>query len=304
MKSIYFPAFIAGLLLLCSCHNANQKDVKSVSSQSAMTLEPIENKEDKIDGEFTTDTTRAVQQTNPKRENAPSAESPAPDWDKKIIKNASLNAEVSDYHAFYSLLRGKVKALGGYVAQEEQHESPYKIENEVVIKIPVDQFDEAVAQLSAGIKTINEKKITSQNVTTEIIDTKSRIEAKKQVRLRYMDLLKEAKTMQDILSVQSEINDVQEQIESATGRVGYMSHESAFSTINITYYQVLDAKAGEEKTASVSERIGHAFAAGWSWIRELLIGLISVWPLFLVAVMIYIFYKKSKTRIREVKEVK
>ena len=92
---------------------------------------------------------------------------------------------MKDYKSYYNSLREKVKAVGGYIAQEEQNQSDYKIENSLVIKVPVDQFDNALVQLTANTENLNEKKITLSDVTTEVIDTKSRMEAKRQVRLRY-----------------------------------------------------------------------------------------------------------------------
>ena len=82
-----------------------------------------------------------------------------PDWDKKIIKTASLNFEVKDYNIYYSAFREKVKSFGGYVAQEEQTQSDYKIENTISIKVPVDQFDNAVILLTNNVEKINERKI-------------------------------------------------------------------------------------------------------------------------------------------------
>src|SRR6478672_4313031 len=58
---------------------------------------------------------------------------PNPDWDKKIIKTATINFEVKNYNTFYAGLREKVRSLGGYVAQEEQSQSTFKIENVMVI---------------------------------------------------------------------------------------------------------------------------------------------------------------------------
>jgi hypothetical protein len=227
------------------------------------------------------------------------------DWDKKIIKTGSLNAEVKDYHKYYASLREKVKALGGYIAQEEQNQSEYKIENSLVIKVPVDQFDNAIVQLSANTEKVNERKVNSQDVTMEMVDTKSRMEAKRQVRLRYMDLLKEAKTMQDILNVQSEINGVQEEIESAAGRIEYLGHASAFSTINLTYYQVLNVTAKDEQRPSFATRIGWAFMAGGSWLKELFIGLVAIWPLLFAAAVVIILVKKySSKKVAKVGERK
>jgi Tfp pilus assembly protein PilZ len=219
---------------------------------------------------------------------------PNPDWDKKIIKNASLNLEVKDYKIFYSSFREKIRSLGGYVAQEEQTQSDYKIENTLVIRVPVDQFDNALTLLTSNVEKINERKISSQDVTSEYVDTKSRIEAKKQVRLRYMDFLKQAKNMEEILSVQSEINGIQEEIESATGRIEYLGHSSSFSTINLAYYQVLNSSAKDNSKPSFGTKITDAFKTGLGWIVDLFIGLVSIWPLFLLTFVLIILYKKIK----------
>jgi hypothetical protein len=217
-----------------------------------------------------------------------------PDWDKKIIKTASLNVEVKDYNTFYSSLRERVKNLGGYIAQEEQSQSDYKIENSLTIKVPVDQFDNAVTQLTVNTEKLNEKKISSQDVTTEVVDTKSRMEAKKQVRLRYMDLLKQAKNMEEILNVQSEINGIQEEIESAAGRIEYLGHSSVFSTINLTYYQILNLSAKNIDNPSFGIKLSSAFKTGWSWVGDLFVGLVSIWPLFLLGFAAFIVYKRTK----------
>lgn len=216
-----------------------------------------------------------------------------PDWDKKILKTAILNLEVIDYGKYYSELRGNAKRFGAYVAQEEQTQSDYKIQNSVVIKVPVDQFDDALAALTVNTEKINEKKISSQDVTTEFIDTRSRMESKRQVRQRYMDLLKQARNMEEILNVQSQINAIQEEIESASGRIEYLGHAAAFSTIHLTFFQVLDpaASATPEKP-SFASRVGSAFQSGSSWVIELFLGLITIWPLLLLSFAVFLLYKK------------
>jgi hypothetical protein len=118
------------------------------------------------------------------------------------------------------------------------------------------------------------------------------MEAKKQVRLKYLDLLKEAKNMEEILNVQKEINGIQEDIEAANGRIEYLSHSAAYSTINLTYFQVLDASAKGDGEASYGTKIWRSFKIGWHWVGELLIGLISIWPLFFLGFACWFAYKK------------
>ena len=294
MKAIYSATACIVFLIFLSCRNesADTRDKSPVSVTALNQYEPSDQKEQ----EFIADSV-GVQASYDKEKKEPVPQPAArPDWDKKIIKTANLTAEVEDFKSYYSSLREKVKQAGGYIAQEEQSESEYKIENLLVIKVPVDQFDNAIVQLAAGTKKINEKKIASQDVTTEIIDIKSRMEAKRQVRLRYMDLLGQAKNMEDILKVQSEINGIQEEIESAAGRVQYLGHSAVFSTINLTYYQVLNSSAKDNTRPSFGTRMGHAFKIGWSWVGELCVGLVSIWPLFIFGFAGLLLYKKLRVQ--------
>jgi hypothetical protein len=214
------------------------------------------------------------------------------DWEKKIIKNADLNLEVTDYNAYNQQVHASVKQWGGYVAQETQQASEYKKENTITIKVPVDQFDNIVTALTSGKEKVLVKKITSEDVTGEVVDTRARMEAKRQIRERYMDLLKQARNMEEILQVQNVINDIQVQIESATGRINYLTHASAFSTIQLTFFQVIDASAVNPQQPGFGQRVLDSLKNGLSWMGELLLLVLNLWPLALLGIFIYWGIKK------------
>lgn len=300
MNFVRLTAVIAVTVTAIACEN--RKDISTIEIPSVSEITIADNKAEEmklpeLEGLYKTDSTNK-QQTPGEKQKQPTQQQSTPpikqDWDKKIIKNASLNLEVKDYNSFSASLREKIKGLGGYTSQEEQSQSDYKIENSITVKVPVDQFDNAVVQLTANTEKINEKKITSQDVTTDFIDTKSRMESKKQVRLRYIDLLKQAKNMEEILNVQSEINSIQEEIESAAGRIEYLGHSSTFSTIRLTYFQILNSSAKDSDKPSFGTQLSNAFKTGWSWIGDLFIGLVSIWPLLLLIFTAVIFYKRSR----------
>jgi len=293
MKKIFIALIAIALFISCKNESKNNSiaDLRTVTEKDEMQRLKKEDKTG-IVGDIS-DTIAAPQEEPGRAKGNPQPPLVKQDWNKKIIKTANLNLEVKDYNVYNSSLREKLKQFGGYIAQEEQSQSEYKIENILTIKIPVDQFDDAVNSISSNVKELNEKKITSEDVTTEVIDTRSRLEAKKQVRLRYLDLLKQAKNMEEILSVQSEINGIQEQIESAAGRMEYLQHSSSFSTIHLTFYQVLNGAAIDSDKPAFSTRITNAFRFGWNWIGELSIGIVSIWPLLLAVFAIIIFYKRA-----------
>jgi Domain of unknown function (DUF4349) len=226
-----------------------------------------------------------------------------PDWNKKIIKTATLNLETIDYTKFSNKISETANRFGGYVADEQQTETEYKIENVLTLKVPVDQFQGAVDFLTTGETKINEKKITSEDVTTQFVDTKSRLEAKRAARLRYLDFLKQAKNMEEMLQVQNEIDAIQEQIESAAGRINYLDNASAMSTIHLTYFQVLNPAKEIDKTPGFFTAVTDAFETGWKVVGQVVVGLIYLWPLILIIVGV-IWYLRKGVFVRKAAIVK
>ena len=214
------------------------------------------------------------------------------DWDKKIIKTGNIAMEVKKYAVFNEMLHREIKQLGGYVAQEEQQQSNDKIENAVTVKVPVDQFDNAISRLTPGTEKIVEKKITTEDVTADIMDTQARLEAKKKVRDRYLDLLKQAKNMKEILEVQNEVNGIQENIEAGAGRIGYLSHAAAFSTINIRFYQVVPAIVVNDDEPGYGKRLLESFTDGLHWFAEMIVVLVSLWPLWTGILMAWFLIRR------------
>lgn len=279
--------------VVSGCDQNNQATGLAQSKEVAIELESI-----------TADTTYQSEppQGSPAPPPAPRQEEPPavqPDWDKKIVKAATLQAEVKDYALFAKDLGQKVKSLGGYISSEQQNRSEYRVENAVIIKVPVALFDGAVETILKEVKQVDMRQISSEDVTTAYIDSKSRLEAKKQVRLRYLELLKGAKNMSDIIEVQKEINSIQEEIEMVSGRINYLGHASAMSTINLTYYQVLNASLSNKGEPRFLEQLRNSFASGWYWLGELLIGLVAIWPLvLLLALIAYLIRRRHALRTR------
>ena len=235
----------AALLLgLCiSCNSSNSKESPLARDQVAEKADVQES----VSGGA-----EAADSAAPKWNLAASTPSPAanPDWDKKIVKTADLSVEVKSFSAFTNRLHRAVQQSGGYLAQEQQVQSSYSIENTVTIKVPVDRFDDLLLQLPSDSDKLTEKKMSSEDVTTQVIDTKSRLETKKEVRERYLDLLKQARNMKDILAIHGEINEIQEEMDAASGRIAYLGHSAAFSTINLKFYQVLNPGVPEDAPPS------------------------------------------------------
>jgi hypothetical protein len=273
---------LLGCVILLSCNQKNKDQLESTSSQRA----PVEDKALTV-----TPTSSAEVSTDTVSNGSIPLQGSTPDWDKKIIKNATLKLEISDIKKFNSVVYASVKQHGGYIAKEEQQNSDHTLAANIEIKVPVATFESLVNSLTTGDVKVNQRTINSEDVTSTYVDTKARLQAKEQLRLRYFDLLKNAKNMSEILQVQSEINRLQEDIEAGTTHVNQLSRQSAMSTINL-YFEQPNATVVNTDKPSFVDRVLSALKKGGIFIAELFIGLLTIWPLLLTGLLAIVIYKK------------
>jgi len=222
-----------------------------------------------------------------------------PDCDKKIVKTANMQVEVKSYKHFNETLHRRIREAGGYIAQEDENASTYKIENNLVVKIPVDRFDETLMQLASDSDKVQSKKITTEDVTTQVIDTRARMETKKEVRQRYMDILHHSQKTAEVLAAQQQVDEMTAQVEGAASRIAYLNHASAYSTIHLNYYQILDNSIKEDQTPGFIHQIGHALGEGWGACSAFLVGVITLWPLWLLSGLAWMGVRKYRKQFRK-----
>jgi len=228
--------------------------------------------------------------------NIPSVKQDNPDWDKKIIKTADMQLQLDDYKKFNTSVHNSLQHFGAYIAEEKQEETDYKIENSITIKVPVEQFDDLVNSFSGDDIKIVEKNIDRSDVTGEVVDTKARMQAKMAVRDKYIELLKQARSMKDILEVQTEINGIQEDIEAASSRINYLQHSAAYSTVNLSYYQYINGSTSNDGRPGFFTQLTDAFLNGTSMLSQLVLFAISSWPFLLGIFLFWFFVKKFKLK--------
>ncbi|HSR37894.1 MAG TPA: DUF4349 domain-containing protein [Phnomibacter sp.] len=283
----HWHAWAMALALLISC-NRSGNPAESQSKEIVQNEPGVE--------AYAADTTAAASgETDkaPRQHNGSKEQSPPPERQRQIIKTATLDIECKDFAAFGAQLHALVQKHGGWIASEEETKSDYQQQNVVCIKVSVAQFDALLNSCATAGGKVQSRKITSEDVTNAIVDTKGRLQAKQQIRARYMELLKQAKTMEEILHVQNEINNITEELESTAYNLEHMQAQAAYSTVYLTYFQVLEA--GGDSPNFVS-RLWDAVKDGGSAMLEFMIGLVALWPLWLLLLGAVYWWRSRKGR--------
>jgi hypothetical protein len=211
----------------------------------------------------------------------------------KIIKNANCRIKVKQVEEVTMLAKKIASKYQGYVSDERFTNTNYTKENRFTIRIPQDQFDVVLDSICKLAEFVDYKNISTLDVTEEYIDITSRLKTKLDVKERYEVILRtKAKTVEDILKTEEKLNQLQEEIESAQGRLRYLSNKVSYSTIQVDVYQTVIPKeepAGYHPHFLDKAKEGLFF--GWSIIENLTLLLFYIWPLLLLGTVIFVYFK-------------
>lgn len=222
--------------------------------------------------------------------------SPAPadiPLDRKIIREGNLTLLVSDIKETRTYITSVTADLKGYVAGESANSYMERSEQTMSLRVPAENFDRLVSLVSEKALKVDNRSITSEDVTGEYIDVEARIKTKKELETRYLELLKKANTVENILAIEAEANKLRTEIESAEGRLKYLKDKVAMSSLTVTFYEKPVSKFG------FFPKMGHALEAGWKGLLWFLIGVVSIWPFILIltgGIWFAVWYSKRRKK--------
>ena len=199
----------------------------------------------------------------------------------KIIKSGDISFQVENYKKSRTNILGIVNKFGARVTTENQTNIDGNLSNTMTIRVEGSAFDSLVEALMKEAIFVDHMNINAQDVTEEYVDLQARLKSKKDLEAQYVEILKKATTINEILEVQQYLGQIREEIESFEGRLKYMEDRVAHSTITLTYYEKLDV-VDRAPDRSFGSRLGEAFGWGWSGLVKFFLGLIYTWPIWVI----------------------
>lgn len=279
MRHTFFILIIA--FLISSCH-------QSQSDKAAYIADDIIMEEEKIP------ITRQ-QQNSPTLPPLPPTETKEV-IKKKIIKDGRIGIEVQELERTKLQVDSLLIKFGGYYANERLNNTDWEISYNLKIRVPSKNFEKLIGEIETGGGEIKYKAIDARDVTDQFIDLETRLENKKNYLKKYNDLLKQAKTVKDILEIEEKIRGIEEEIESTTGRLKYLSNLVDYSTLDLEITKPKDFKYQPEKRDRFTKRLKHAISKGWFGFVDFIVFVIKVWPFWIIVGVIVYGWKKYRKR--------
>ncbi len=202
--------------------------------------------------------------------------------DRKIIQSSSvdlgLEGENGVGRSFQEIIR-IAETAGGFVASSSFSNIDDKQFASVTIRVPGTQYQSVLADIR-GMGTVSQESSDANDVTEEFTDLQARLRTLEATEQRYLELLAQAVTINDILVVQDRLDFVRGQIEQVIGRINLLDNLTDLATITVNLSPV--ALAAEPPASGGSLTPAEAFENAWQASLTVLSG-IAIGALVVVA---------------------
>ena len=211
--------------------------------------------------------------------------------DRKIVRNGDLTLETGSPTDGLRRITAVAESHGGFVVTSEFTQNRVEAGANpsqtvtVIARVPASQFAAALEEIrGAGDRVISEK-ISGQDVSEEYLDLEARLRTKKALEAQFLEIMKQARKVQDALDVQSQLADVRTEIERLEGRRRFLENQAALSTITTTLQmpQPLVAATTGSFSVSLKRTVGDAVDLAASIILFIIQAVIVIIPIGLFA---------------------
>lgn len=161
---------------------------------------------------------------------------------QKLIKTVDLTMETREFDALLENIQAKTEECGGYV--ESQNISGLSYYNSdgrryawMTLRIPADRLDEFVTVVS-GLGNVTSQNESVQDVTLQYVDVESHIQALETEQSRLLDLMEQAESMEDIITIESRLSEIRYELQSYESTLRTYDNKVDYSTVSISIDEV------------------------------------------------------------------
>nr|WP_314493037.1 DUF4349 domain-containing protein [uncultured Chryseobacterium sp.] len=241
---------------------------------------------------------------------------------KQFIRTAEVNMEVKDVYSATISIEKSVQDLGGFVTHSDlqsrvisedtyntsNEESilikKYQTENSLQVRVPTSKLGELLTFINDKKLFLNSRVINAEDVTSSIQYAEMEGERIK----KNSEDISGLKTTKDKVKMSNENRsednqqqfanlEVNDKLKYSTVDIYLKEPKLRIAEIAVTNIQNIDNKYKFNFMYDVK----NAFVEGFYLIQRIFIGLVTVWPIVLIVIVTFYFYRKHQSK-RKIKQ--
>lgn len=234
---------------------------------------------------------------------------------RKLIKTVDMSVETKEFDTLMSTLETGARDMGGYIENLDTYNgsaySGYRSSRNasMTLRIPQNRLD-AFLKTVSDICNVIRRSDSVEDVTLAYVDLESHRDALKTEQTRLLELMEQAESLEDILTIEERLTDIRYSLESMESRLRTMDNQVDFSTVYLSVSEVKELTPVEEKTTG--QRIAEGFVRSLKDVGDGAVELfvwfvvnlphLVIWAVVIVLVVLVIKKIRRKRKARKEKE--
>jgi hypothetical protein len=156
----------------------------------------------------------------------------------RVVKTADLRVKVAKggFSSAFDRVAGVAAANGGFVSGSSTASADDVRSGDLTVRVPSDRFD-AVRSALAGLGKVEGQSIRGEDVSGQLVDYDARLRSLQAQEDALRTLVGQAKAVGDVLSVQSSLFSVRQQIEQLKAQKANLEQATSLATIQVSLFE-------------------------------------------------------------------
>ena len=224
---------------------------------------------------------------------------------RKITQDLTLTLEVAAINDSVTRISREVQQLGGYVVESQQNGSNSQSSAHLTLKIPAEKLNGLRDSLSTWGKILDQRTIAN-DITNQYYDSQVRLRTLETEEKRYLEILNQAKTVEDVLKVENALGNIRQQIEQLKGKLKLWNNLVDYSTVNLQLVTLqspnLNVKNPWQPISwgktwkATQDAVLKTISSTWNVINYLVVGVGYALPYLIIGAMGWVAYRVWKKR--------
>jgi hypothetical protein len=215
----------------------------------------------------------------------PTAVLEMPDAERKLAKRASFSIRVENLDEADASVTGLMEKYGAYSAMSQIYEDS----RHYSIRVPSTAYDVFIAG-TAGLGRILQRNESAEDVTLRYYDLEGRLATKKELLKTYQSYLGRARNIEEILSVEARIADLQNDLEGTGRELRNLANRVDYAVVDLNIQGPV-ASSPYRSGPTAGERFKELFSGFGSFLSVLAVILSGIViygaPILLILVLLF-----------------
>ena len=189
--------------------------------------------------------------------------------ERKLVKRANISIRVENLETADASISGLLEKYDAYAASTDIEETARYYS----LRVPAPVYDTFLSEMN-GIGRLLRRSENTEDVTLRYYDLEGRLATKKQLLKTFQDYLGKAKTIEEILSVEARISELQYDIEGTGIQLRNLANRVDYATIDLNLLGPVNLKP--YRGATLGERVKRLFSSFGGFLSSVVVVIVGI----------------------------